>query len=169
MHLFQRSFQSEKHWYNAFLGIFLSSTCDFVFITFIVEKRLPSKTVLCASGAETRFSVTAESNGMLCIPLQRNITEKLNCACAYSLTAEQNLLLILLHLRPALAPYWQSLVHLNCACSITTRYYLHKIDKIKMAGTSREISGVMTSAANSYNTRLYSSVRIKTRIRTEVT
>ena len=27
---------------------------------------------LCASGAETRFSVTAESNGMLCIPLQRN-------------------------------------------------------------------------------------------------
>ena len=31
------------------------------------------KTLLCASGAETRFSVTAESNGMLCIPLQRNI------------------------------------------------------------------------------------------------
>ena len=27
---------------------------------------------LCASGAETRFSVTAESNRMLCIPLQRN-------------------------------------------------------------------------------------------------
>ena len=27
---------------------------------------------LCASGAETRFSITAESNGMLCIPLQRN-------------------------------------------------------------------------------------------------
>ena len=38
-----------------------------------------------------------------------------------------------------------------------------------MAGASREISSVMTSAANNYNTRLYSSVRIKTRIRTEVT
>ena len=46
---------------------------------------------------------------------------------------------------------------------------VHKIDKIKMAGTSREISSVMTSAANNYNTRLDSSVRIKTRIRTEVT
>ena len=46
---------------------------------------------------------------------------------------------------------------------------IHKIDKIKMAGTSREISSVMTSAANNYNTRLDSSVRIKTRIRTEVT
>ena len=31
------------------------------------------KIILCASGAETPFSVTAESNGMLCIPLQRNI------------------------------------------------------------------------------------------------
>ena len=41
----------------------------------------------------------------------------------YSLTAERNLFLILLFLRTALAPYWQSLVHLNCACSITTRYY----------------------------------------------
>ena len=29
--------------------------------------------ILCASAAETRFSVTAESNGILCIPLQRNI------------------------------------------------------------------------------------------------
>ena len=29
--------------------------------------------ILCASGADTRFSVTAENNGMLCIPLQRNI------------------------------------------------------------------------------------------------
>ena len=38
-----------------------------------------------------------------------------------------------------------------------------------MAGTSREISSVMTSAANNYSTRLDSSVRIKTRIRTEVT
>ena len=46
---------------------------------------------------------------------------------------------------------------------------LHKIDEIKMAGTSREISSVMTSAANNYNTRLDTSVRIKIRIRTEVT
>ena len=46
---------------------------------------------------------------------------------------------------------------------------LHKIDKIKMAGTSREISSVMTTAANNYNTRLDSSIRIKPRIRTEVT
>ena len=38
-----------------------------------------------------------------------------------------------------------------------------------MAGTSRDISSVMTSAANVYNTRLDSIVRIKTRIRTEVT
>ena len=46
---------------------------------------------------------------------------------------------------------------------------LHKIDKIKMAVISREISSVMTSAANNYNTGLDSSVRIKTRLRTEVT
>ena len=38
-----------------------------------------------------------------------------------------------------------------------------------MAGTSREISSVMASAANNYNTRLDLSVRVKTRIRTEVT
>ena len=38
-----------------------------------------------------------------------------------------------------------------------------------MAGISHETSSVMTSAANNYNTRLDSSVRIKTRIRTEVT
>ena len=38
-----------------------------------------------------------------------------------------------------------------------------------MSGTSREISSVLTSAANNYNTGLDSSVRIKTRIRTEVT
>ena len=38
-----------------------------------------------------------------------------------------------------------------------------------MAGTSRDISSVMTSAANNYNTRIDSSVRVKSRIRTEVT
>ena len=72
-------------------------------------------------------------------------------------------------LRTALAPHWQSLVHLNCACVYWNPLLLHKIDKIKMAGTSRNISSLMTSAANNYNTRLDSSVRIKTRIRTKVT
>ena len=38
-----------------------------------------------------------------------------------------------------------------------------------MAGTSRDISSVMTSAEKEYNTGLDSSVRIKTRIHTEVT
>ena len=38
-----------------------------------------------------------------------------------------------------------------------------------MAGTSRDISSLMTSAANNYNTRLDLSVRIKTRIHTGVT
>ena len=37
-----------------------------------------------------------------------------------------------------------------------------------MAGTSRDISCVMTSAANNYNTRLDSSVRLKTRIRIRI-
>ena len=40
-HLFQRSFQSEKHWWNASLGIALASAWDFAFISFIVEKRCP--------------------------------------------------------------------------------------------------------------------------------
>ena len=60
-----------------------------------------------------------------------------------------------------------------CTFELRMLYYntllLHKIDKIKMAGTSREISSVMTSAANNYSTKFDSSVRIKTRIRTEVT
>ena len=38
-----------------------------------------------------------------------------------------------------------------------------------MAETGRDISSVMTSATSNYNTRLDSSVRIKTPIRTEVT
>ena len=38
-----------------------------------------------------------------------------------------------------------------------------------MAETSRDISSVITSAANNYNTRLDSSVRKKTRIRNKVT
>ena len=56
-----------------------------------------------------------------------------------------------------------------CTFVLRMLYYnnlrLYKIDKIKMAGTGREISSVITSAANNYN----SSVRIKTRIPTEVT
>ena len=54
----------------------------------------------------------------------------MNCACAYNHTAERNLLILLL-LRTALAPYWQSLVHLNCACSITIRYYYTRSIKSK--------------------------------------
>ena len=66
-------------------------------------------------------------------------------------------------LRTALATYWQSLVDLNCACVYWNPLLLYKIDKIEMAGTSRDISIVMTSTGNNYNTRLDSSVRIKTR------
>ena len=54
----------------------------------------------------------------------------MNCACAYYDTAEHNLLILLL-LRTALAPYWQSLVHLNCACSITIRYHYTRSRKSK--------------------------------------
>ena len=50
------------------------------------------------------------------------------------------LLLILLLLRTALASYWQSLVHLNCACVYYNPLLLHKINKIKMAGTTRGVS-----------------------------
>ena len=78
-------------------------------------------------------------------------------------------------------PYDNDVLHLStstktyyfCTFELRMLYYntllLHKIDKIKIAGTSRKISSVMTSAANNYNTRLDSSVCIKTRIRTEVT
>ena len=69
----------------------------------------------------------------------------MNSACAYSHATEHNCML-----------YCNTLL-------------LHKTDKMEMAGTSREISSVMTSAANNYNTRLDSNVRIKIRIRTEVT
>ena len=44
-----------------------------------------------------------------------------------------------------------------CTFELRMLYYnkilLHKIGKIKMSGTNREISSVMTSAANNYNTR----------------
>ena len=60
-----------------------------------------------------------------------------------------------------------------CTFELRMLYYntllLYRIDKIKMAGTSRKILSVMTSVANNYNSGLDSSVRIKTRIRTEVT
>ena len=61
--------------------------------------------ILCASGTLTRFYATVESSVMLCIMIQINVMQKLNCACAYCDTAERNLLLILLLLRTALAPY----------------------------------------------------------------
>ena len=57
----------------------------------------------------------------------------------------------------------------NVKIELLMLYYntllLHKIDKIKMAATSRELWSVMEENDN----RLNSSVRIKTRIRTEVT
>ena len=118
---------------------------------------------LCASGAETRFSATDESSTMLCTPLQRNEMLRLNCACAYSHTAEHNIFLILL-LRTALAPYWQSLVHFNCACSITIRYYYTRSRKSKWRELVAKYQ--VQWARITMNTRLDTSVRIKTRIRT---
>ena len=65
-----------------FIKLFFSRTVKKTFtISIKVKKNFESiceiaktmKFILCTSGAETRFSVTAESNGMLCIPLQRNI------------------------------------------------------------------------------------------------
>ena len=50
----------------------------------------------------------------------------MNCACAYYDTAKHNLLILLLLLRTALQPYWQSLVHLNCACVYHNTLPLHK-------------------------------------------
>ena len=61
-------------------------------------------------------------------------------------TAERNLLL----LRTALAPYWQSLLHLNCACFYYNTPLLHKIVKINMAGTSREISSAIDENHDEY-------------------
>ena len=61
---------------------------------------------------------------------------KLNCACTYYDTVEHNIFLILLLLHTALAPYCQSLVHLNCACVYYNTLLLHKIEKIKMAGST---------------------------------
>ena len=56
-----------------------------------------------------------------------------------------------------------------CTFELRMLYYntlpLHKINKIKIAGSSRELSSVMEE--NHY--RLDSSVRIKTRIRTKIT
>ena len=127
---------------------------------------------LCATGVLTRFYATVESSVMLCITIRRNVMWKLNCARAYCDTAERNLLLILLLLCAALAPYWQSLVHLNCTCVYynTLLLLLHKIEKIKMAGSIREMSSEMgDNHGNSDLFRLDSSVRKKTRKCAEVT
>ena len=95
---------------------------------------------------------------------------KLNCACAYYDTAEPDLLLILLLLRTALAPYGQSLVHLNCACVYYNTLVLHKIEKIKMAGSIREMSNEMGDNHGNFDLfRLDSGVRRKTRKCAEVT
>ena len=87
----------------------------------------------------------------------------MNCACAYYDTAERNLILILL--RTALGPYWQSLVHLNCACVYYNTLLLHKIEKIKMAGSIREMSIEMGDNHGNFDLfKLDSSARIKIRI-----
>ena len=94
----------------------------------------------------------------------------MNCACAYNHTAEVNLLILLLLLRTALAPYWQSLVHLNCACVYYNTLLLHMIEKIKMAGSIREMSSEMIDNHGNIDLfRLDSRVRRKTRICAEVT
>ena len=94
---------------------------------------------------------------------------KLNCAYAYNRIGERNLLILLL-LRKALAPYRQPLVHLNCACVYYNALLLHKIKKIKMAGSIREMSSEMgDNHGNVDLSRLDSSARIKTRICAEVT
>ena len=105
---------------------------------------------------------------MLCITIKRNVMKILNCACAYNHTAERNLLLIiLLLLRTALALYWQSFVHFNCACSITIRYYYTRSRKSKWLELVAKYQVQWTRIM--MNTRLVSSVRIKTRMRTQVT
>ena len=95
----------------------------------------------------------------------------MNCACAYYDTAKRNLLLILLLLlRTELARYWQSFVHLNCPWVYYNTLLLHKLEKIKMAGSIRVLSSEMGDNHGNFDLfRLDSSVRIKTRIRIEVT
>ena len=57
--------------HNQARGVAVSPLPGFDFTHWAIEPR--SKIMFMWFGAETRFSVTAESNGMLCIPLQRNI------------------------------------------------------------------------------------------------
>ena len=97
----------------------------------------------------------------------------------YSATEERN---VKIELRMRLLPYIgaqssyssssysvSTVLTKPCTFELRMLYYnkllLHKIDKIKMAGTSRELSSVMKENGN----RLDSSVRIQTRIRTKVT
>ena len=116
---------------------------------------------LCASGALTRFYATVQSSVILCITIQRNIMQTLNCACAYYDTAEHNILLILLLLRTALAPYWQSLVYLNCACVYYNTLLLHKIEKIKI-----KMAGKLVNAPKSHKTEYapMHTIRVITRL-----
>ena len=65
-------------------------------------------------------------------------------------------------IRTALAPYWQNLVHLNCACSITIRYYYTRSRKSKWPGLVAKYQVRWTRIM--VNARLHSRVRIKTRI-----
>ena len=69
-----------------------------------------------------------------------------------------------------LALYWQRLVHLTCSCVYYNTLLLHKIEKIKMAGSFRQMSSEMGDNHGNFNLfRLDSSVRIKTCKCAEVT
>ena len=66
--------------------------------------------------------------------------------------------------------YWQSLVHLNCACVYYNTLLLYKFEKIKTAGSIREMSSEMDDNHGNFDLfRLDSSVRRKTRKCSEVT
>ena len=93
----------------------------------------------------------------------------LNCACAHSHETKLNPSSYSSSSSYSVSILLQKPCTFELRMRLLKSLLLHKIDKIKMAGTSRDISSVMTGAANNYNTRLDSSVRIKTRIRTGVT
>ena len=93
--------------------------------------------------------------------------QKSNCACAYNHTEECNLLLILLLLRTALAPYWQSLYIWTAHASITVRYYYTRSRKSKWPELVAKYQVQWTRIM--MNTKLDLSVLIQNRIRTEVT
>ena len=107
--------------------------------------------ILCASAAETRFSITADSKAMLYIPLQRNTMQKLNCACALqsysgmqpvSYSSSSHLFFVQ---RKASISYSSS------SYSVSTDYYTRPI-KSKWPGLVANLRPLRTtSAANNNN------------------